>query len=91
MKKFVVVSAVLISLAPSIALASDDSCPSVPKDQWMSEAAITEKATALGYDVRSVKEEDGCLEVYAMDKDGKRVEIYFHPGTGEVLKTEADD
>jgi len=91
MKMFVAVTAIVASLAPTLAFASDDVCPNVPRDQWMSDAAITEKATALGYDVRSVKAEDGCLEVYAMDKDGKRVEVLFHPGTGEMLKAKADD
>lgn len=57
----------------------------------MSDAAITEKAKQQGYDVRSIKAEDGCLEAYAMDKDGKRVEIYFHPGSGDVLKVKAED
>jgi len=89
--KTVIVAAVLVSvLAPAAALASQE-CPDVPRDQWMSEATITEKAKEQGYDVRSIKAEDGCLEAYAMDKDGKRVEIYFHPGTGDVLRVKAED
>ena len=85
------IAAVLFSvIAPAAAFASQD-CPNVPRDQWMSDAAITEKAKGMGYDVRSIKVEDGCLEAYAMDKDGKRVEVYFHPGTGDVLRVKADD
>ncbi|GAB5460055.1 MULTISPECIES: PepSY domain-containing protein [Hoeflea] len=85
------IAAVLFSvIAPAAAFASQD-CPNVPRDQWMSDAAITEKAKALGYDVRSIKVDDGCLEAYAMDKNGKRVEVYFHPATGDVLKVSADD
>lgn len=85
------IAAVLFAVvAPGAALASQQ-CPNVPRDQWMSDAAITEKAKGMGYDVRSIKVDDGCLEAYAMDKDGKRVEVYFHPGTGEVLSVKGDD
>lgn len=38
-----------------------------------------------GYDVRSVGDEDGCVEVKGFDKDGKRVEIYVDPATGAVV------
>ena len=31
------------------------------------------------------------MEAYALDKDGKRVEVYFHPGTGDVLRVKAED
>jgi hypothetical protein len=85
MKTSLVAAVIFSILAPASAFAAVD-CPDLPRDQWMSDAAITEKAKELGYDVRSIKAENGCLEAYAMDKDGKRVEVYFHPGTGEVLK-----
>jgi len=87
----ILIAATLVTLlAPAAAYASQD-CPDVPRDQWMSDAAITEKAKTLGYDVRSIKAEDGCREAYALDKDGKRVEVYFHPGTGDVLRVKAED
>ena len=90
MKMILAVTIAITVLTPAMAFASDD-CPNVPRDQWMSDAAITEKAKEQGYDVRSIKAEDGCLEAYAMDKDDKRVEIYFHPGSGDVLKVKAED
>lgn len=84
-------AAVLFSvIAPAAAFASQD-CPDVPRDQWMSDAAITEKAKGLGYDVRSIKVDDGCLEAYAIDQNGRRVEVYFHPATGEVIRVKGDD
>ncbi|WP_422370666.1 PepSY domain-containing protein [Hoeflea sp.] len=90
MKTPLIVATMIAVLSPAAAFASDE-CPNVPRDQWMSDAAITEKAKGMGYDVRSIKVDDGCLEAYATDKDGKRVEVYFHPGTGEVLKVSEDD
>ncbi|MEM5491841.1 PepSY domain-containing protein [Hoeflea sp. AS16] len=90
MKSPLIAAALFSVLAPAAALASQD-CPNVPRDQWMSDAAIMEKAKSLGYDVRSIKVDDGCAEAYALDKGGKRVEVYFHPGTGDVVKVKADD
>lgn len=90
MKTILIAATLVTLLAPAAAYASQD-CPDVPRDQWMSDAAITEKAKTLGYDVRSIKAEDGCMEAYALDKDGKRVEVYFHPGTGDVLRVKAED
>ncbi|MBU2486879.1 MAG: PepSY domain-containing protein [Alphaproteobacteria bacterium] len=90
MKTPLIAAILFTAIAPSAAFASQD-CPNVPRDQWMSDAAITEKAKALGYDVRSIKIEDGCMEAYAIDKNGMRVEVYFHPGTGGVLRVKGDD
>jgi hypothetical protein len=71
------------------ALASD-TCPAHPKDQWLKPEQIKAKAEELGYTVRSVGEEDGCLEVKGMDKNGKRVEVYFDPVTAAVVKTKGE-
>ena len=89
--KTILIAATLVTLLAPVAASASQDCPDVPRDQWMSDAAITEKAKTLGYDVRSIKVEDGCMEAYALDKDGKRVEVYFHPGTGDVLRVKAED
>jgi hypothetical protein len=34
-----------------------------------------------GWQVRRIKEDGGCYEVYALDETGQRVEAYFHPVT----------
>jgi hypothetical protein len=67
------------------------SCAEVAKDKWMTEDAIKAKAEELGYKVANMKTEDGCYEVYAIDKDGKKAEVFMHPGTGEVVHVEADE
>jgi hypothetical protein len=43
----------------------------------------------MGYEVRKVDEEDGCWEVKGT-KEGKRVEAYFDPVTGEVVKVKGE-
>jgi len=51
---------------------------------------IRANLAAQGYEVRKVKPEDGMLEAYAL-KDGKLLEIYVDPASGNVAKVKADD
>lgn len=90
MKAILALTAAITVATPVMAFATD-TCPDVPKDQWMSETAITEKAAAMGYAVQSVETDDGCYEVKATDQAGKLFEIEFHPGTGDVIELEAED
>lgn len=96
MKSILFVSAIALSATVAMpAFASDedkrDTCQEVAKENWMTEDAIKAKATEMGYDVRNLKTEDGCYEIYAIDKDGKKVEAYLHPGTGEVVHSKMED
>ena len=43
-----------------------------------------------GWEVRNVKIDCGCYEVYALDEKRERVEAYFHPVTLESVKTAAE-
>ena len=47
MKTPLIAAVLFTAIAPAAALASQD-CPNVPRDQWMSDAAITEKAKGMG-------------------------------------------
>ncbi|OCW57804.1 PepSY domain-containing protein [Hoeflea olei] len=90
MKTMFIAASLFALIAPAAAFAGT-ACPDVPRDQWMSDADLTAKAKEMGYDVRSIKPEDGCLEAYAIDAKGQRVEVYFHPATAEVLRVKAED
>jgi hypothetical protein len=39
-----------------------------------------------GYQVKKLGEEDGCIEMKGFDKDQRRVEVYVHPVSGEIVK-----
>jgi hypothetical protein len=93
MKTALAAAALSIVLAPAgVALADDDTdCGKSPRDQWMSEDDIETRATELGYDVRSVDTEDGCYEVYAVDANGARLELYLNPVTGALVSSKDDD
>ncbi len=60
-------------------------CTTEPMDKWMKPEDIHKLLTDKGYEVRKVKVEDSCLEAFAT-KDGKRLEIYLDPITGEIRK-----
>ena len=67
----------------------------VPVAEWQPRDALQAKLKADGWDVRSIKTEDGCYEAYAIDAEGNRVEAYFDPQTldrlGQNGETEDDD
>ena len=60
-------------------------CEEVAQDKWLTEAALTEKLSQKGWQVDRMKVDGGCWEVYGNMPDGKRVEGYFHPESGEAL------
>lgn len=89
MRKTIAIAFIAALGFPAAAFATE--CGNVPQDQWMSEDALKTKAVASGYDVRQVKVEDGCYEIYAIDRDGKKVEAYLHPVTAAVVKIKVSD
>jgi len=56
-------------------------CASGAQDTWQSQDVLTTRLKEQGWQVRRIKVDGGCYEVYALDKNGKRVEAYFHPRT----------
>ncbi len=62
-------------------------CNSGPKSAWKPEAQLQKMLIGQGWQIRRIKEDGGCYEVYAIDGNGKRVETYFHPLTLEVVPT----
>lgn len=81
MKKIVVATLLISASFAGIARAESSASCDVAKDKWLSEAAMKAKATELGFDVRQIKVENGCYEVYGI-KDGNKVEALFNPETG---------
>jgi hypothetical protein len=89
MNKSIIIAAASMTIAlvtPAFASNNNAYCGDI-SGQWMSKAAAKTKATQMGYDVRRIKRENGCYEVYAIGKNGTRMEIYMNPVTGAVVKT----
>lgn len=79
-----IVAAVAIAAFSAPALASENSCSSAPQSQWMSKNDIKAKYTKMGYEVRQIKTENGCYEIYAM-KNGERFSAALNPVSGKVV------
>jgi hypothetical protein len=64
-------------------------CDSGPKSGWQPQEKLEKKLTDEKWQVRRIKEDGGCYEVYAINADGRRVEAYFHPVTLDPVPTNA--
>lgn len=58
-------------------------CNSGDRSTWKSVKMLEAKVKAEGWQVRHVKEDGGCYELYGTTPAGQRVEAYFHPVTLE--------
>jgi hypothetical protein len=56
-------------------------CDSGARETWQSQEKLTTILKEKGWQVRRIKEDGGCYEVYALNDKGERVEAYFHPRT----------
>lgn len=86
--------ALLCLIAAPLAAIAGPKCTDEPESKWLTEAQMTAKFQALGYkdDVKKLHVSKGkCWEIYGHDKAGKRVEIYFHPITGEIAEANVKD
>lgn len=88
MRKLLLVAAV--SLYSTVAIAGPE-CTTVDKAQWLDQAKFQEDLKTKGYEIKVFKITDGnCYEIYGWDKEKQKVEIYFDPVTGVIVKEERE-
>ena len=56
-------------------------CDSGPRETWQAQEKLEQMLKERGWQIRRVKIDGGCYEVYAINEKGERVEAYFHPKT----------
>ncbi len=81
-----VLSLLAVATAPALA---GPTCTDQPQEKWLTAEQMTKKFQELGYrdDVKPLHVSKGkCWEIYGHDKDGKKVEIYFHPISGAIVE-----
>lgn len=79
-----------ISLLPIAAFASPP-CTKEPKANWLSETKMKEKVATMGYREIKVFETSGsCYEIYAINAEGHKAEVYFNPVDGSVVQSNED-
>lgn len=82
------VAIIAIYAIPSTAFATGlATCNSGPQSDWKSEDTLKQMLTGRGWQVRRIKIDGGCYEVYAVNEKGQRVESYFHPVTFDHVLT----
>ena len=91
MRKLTILSAALVSLG-SVSAAYAGSlgrpCTSAPQSQWLSLDALKAKVADQGYSVQKAKLNSGCGEIYALDKNGARTELFVDPTSGQIVATQ---
>lgn len=65
-------------------------CTAEPESSWMSQAEMKNRVVAQGYKVKEFKVSGSCYEIYGWNREGQRVEVYFDPVSGDVVKSEVE-
>lgn len=85
MKKFMLLASVFVL---SSAFAGPE-CTKEPKEKWQDQKKFEQSLKDQGYKINKFKVTTGnCYEIYGFSKDGKKVEIYYNPVDGKVVKEE---
>jgi len=83
MKRVVLFTVAAVAMAtPALAAGG---CSTAPESQWQPQSKLESDLQASGMTVRQIKVENGCYEVYAIDKDGKRVNLAYNAETLQQL------
>lgn len=92
MRKTLTLTAMIVALGAAMpAFADEDAnCTAEPKDKWITTDDAKAKAEDQGYQVRRVKVEGSCYEIYGFDKDKMKVEVFMDPVSGRILPGKAD-
>ncbi|WP_280553548.1 PepSY domain-containing protein [Halomonas sp. 25-S5] len=78
-------------LATSLTVLAEPTCTDAPESDWMSQDQMKQQIADAGYKVKEFKTTDGsCYEIYGWDDQERRVEIYFNPVNGDIVKKEVD-
>lgn len=78
-----------MSIATSPALAAGHQCMS-PVAAWKPRNILQEKLEDAGWQVKSIRAQDGCYDAHAITPQGQRVQAYFDPASLERLDVELD-
>jgi hypothetical protein len=62
-------------------------CDSGNPNTWQPQEKLEAMLKERGWQIRRIKIDGGCYEVYALNEKGERVEAYFHPLTMAAVPT----
>lgn len=83
-------SALFAAAGPASADNDALKCTQAAQSTWMSEDATKALLLQQGYqDIRRIKVTEGqCYEVYGIDAQGEKVEVYLDPTNGNIVAKE---
>lgn len=88
MRKITIVTttaALLATAAAAHAGSLGRPCTVAPQSQWLSIKELQARVEAQGYRVRKAKLKKACGELYTLDRNGKRVELFVDPTNGKIV------
>lgn len=84
-----IIITLLASSLVTLAAHAGPECTKEDKSKWKNDKEFQKSLVDQGYKIKVFKTTKGnCYEIYGWNKEGKKVEIYFHPVTGEIVKQE---
>ena len=81
-RAFIVPLLAVVMTGPALAAGT---CSTAPATQFKPKASLEAQLKSEGLKVRQIKVENGCYEVYAVDRSGKKVNVAFNAETLEKL------
>ena len=91
MQKLAIITATVIAFGGFTAAQASSlgrPCTTAPQSQWLSVDALKAKAEAQGYKVQKAKIAKACGEIYALDPNNARTELFVDPTSGEIVVKE---
>ncbi|MGZ9034680.1 MAG: PepSY domain-containing protein [Rhodospirillales bacterium] len=89
MRKIAIIAAAALVSISAFSMAQAESlgrpCTSAPESQWLPIETLKAKVEAQGYKVQKAKLKAGCGEIYALDKNGARTELFVDPTSGQIV------
>ncbi|HLD64734.1 MAG TPA: PepSY domain-containing protein [Pseudomonas sp.] len=80
-----------LAIASPLAFAKTE-CTTLDQAQWQDQGTFQEQLKTQGYQIKKFKVTSGnCYEIYGFDKDQRKVEIYFDPVDGKVVKEQVEE
>jgi hypothetical protein len=88
-RAFTLTALAVMMAGPALAAGT---CSTAPAAQFKPQATLEAQLKAEGLTVRRIKVENGCYEVYAVDKSGKKMNVAYNAETlDKVANAEAGE
>lgn len=89
MKKSLIIAGLSAIALSGCGVQSTTVCTDAPMDQWLDQEIFQQGLVAEGYEITEFKVTEGqCYEIYGRNAAGEKVEIYFNPVDGSIVKEE---